>query len=90
MNAQTSLIIGAPFVLGCLVLGLFLARPSPGQAPAARAKLEVHYQAVPVGSYVVVFDPATGECWTRLVQDPQIKDAPERAWVPLGSPVKKK
>jgi hypothetical protein len=90
VNARPPLIAGASLALCCLTLGLLLARPSAGQAPPAAAKPEAHYQAVPVGNYVVVVDSATGESWARLVLEPQIKDAPERAWSPLGSPAKKK
>jgi hypothetical protein len=90
VSARPSLLVGVTIALGCLVLGWLLAPTSTGQAPAAPAKPEAHYQAVAVGNYIVVSDPTTGECWTRLVQEPQIKDAPERAWVSLGSPIKKK
>jgi hypothetical protein len=88
MTARASLILGVSLVVGCLVLGVFFGQPSAGQPPAAPARPAGPYQAVPVGNYVVVLDPATGQCWTRLVQSPQIGDDPKAAWVPLGTPVK--
>lgn len=90
MRARHWLLAVAAFVLGGFALGWLLAPSSTGQPAAAPAKPEARYQTVGVGNYVVVSDPATGECWARQVQEPQIKDAPDRAWVPLGSPVKKK
>jgi hypothetical protein len=94
MNARPSLIVGATLVFGCLALGWLLAPTTAVRAPAAPANPDVidwlRYRTVPVGNYIVVSDTSTGECWARLVQEPQIKDAPEKAWVPLGSPLKRK
>ncbi len=92
MSAKSPLIIGASLVASCLVLGLFFGQPSAGQAPAAPAKAEARYQAVPFNnnnaSFVVVFDPVTGQCWYREVNK-DYADAPEKAWFNLGTPVKK-
>lgn len=90
MSTRHPLLFGTTFALGGLALGWLLAPSSAGQAPAAPANLELRYQAVPVGNYIVVTDPVTGECWTRLVQEPQIKDPADKAWVPMGSPIRKK
>ncbi|HEV3259319.1 MAG TPA: hypothetical protein VG013_20805 [Gemmataceae bacterium] len=38
MNVRPSLLVGLSLALACLVLGLCLARPSAGQAPAVQAK----------------------------------------------------
>jgi hypothetical protein len=76
--------------LACLVTGWLLAPHSAGQPQPVPARPDARYQAVAVGNYIVVSDSTTGESWTRLVQAPQIKDAPEFAWVPLGTPVKRK
>jgi len=89
MHARTSLILGAALVVSCLILGLFFGQPSAGQPPVLPAKPAGPYHAVPVGNFVVVVDPATGQCWTRLVQSPEIRDDPKTAWVSLGTPVKK-
>jgi hypothetical protein len=89
MTMRSSSILGVPLVVSCLILGVFFGQPSAGQPPAAPAKPVGPYQAVPVGSYIVVLDPATGQCWARLVQDPQLRDDPKVAWVSLGTPVQK-
>jgi hypothetical protein len=89
MNARPSLILGVSIIVSCLIFVVFFGQPSAGQAPAVPAKPERLYQAMPVGSVIVVFDPATGQCWTRLVQGDQIKDDPKIAWVSLGTPIKK-
>jgi hypothetical protein len=90
VTARPSLIIGVSILLGCLVLGWLLAPNSAGQAPAAAPKGEARYQTIAVGNYIVVSDPATGECWTRIVQAPELKNAPEFAWVSLGTPIRRK
>jgi len=89
MNKRAALTLSVSLVVGCLILGVFFGQPSSGQPPAAPAKPASSYRAVPVGNYIVVLDPATGQCWTRLVQSPQIGDDPKTAWVALGTPVKK-
>ena len=88
MKTRTSLLGGV--ALACLAAGWVLAPRSAGQPQPAPARPEARYQSLAVGNYLVVTDAATGESWTRLVQAPQIRDAPEFAWVPLGTPVKRK
>jgi hypothetical protein len=93
MSAKSPLILGASLIASCLILGLFFGQPSTGQAPAALAKAESRYQVVPLSNnnnyLVVVFDPATGQCWYREVNK-DFGDEPEKAWFNLGTPVKKK
>lgn len=90
MKYRATLLLAMAVILGSLGVGGLLTPSSVGQSPAGPGKGEARFQAVAVGNYIVISDPTTGECWARLVQEPQIKDAPEKAWIPLGSPIKRK
>jgi hypothetical protein len=81
------------FVLGCSLTALLMGRPSVGQvggqttetsAVAGRPAQATRY-VMHVGgnlAYVVVFDSATGQCWSKAAGSGS--DAP---WNVLGSPV---
>ena len=90
MRSRPALLLAVAILLGCVAVGGLLAPSSVGQSPAGPGKAEARYQTVAVGNYIVVSDPTTGECWARLVQEPHIKDGPEKSWIPLGSPIKRK
>jgi hypothetical protein len=69
MRQKPTLLLGVCFVLGCLVLGLFLSPPSAGQAapappPAGRPGMYQVSVAYDQGNMVIFFcDTETGQLW---------------------------
>jgi hypothetical protein len=83
MNARRSLAVGGALVVS-LVLGLFLGRPSAGQAevpPPGGGRYQVVVVPRQGGNPAIyVFEPATGQCWNRD------GDWANTKWYDLGSP----
>jgi hypothetical protein len=84
MKARRSLTVGALAL--CLLLGLFLSRPSAGQPvaapPAAAGRYQVLVKGTDTSSTVFVFDSMTGQCWHRSTH-PNAKE-----WSDMGTPAK--
>jgi hypothetical protein len=81
------------FVLGCLVTALLMGRTTVGQvqgrppqiaAPMPPLVVEDHYfQTTHIAtkdSMVVLINPVTGQCWSRLVSG-------QGSWNDLGTPL---
>jgi hypothetical protein len=88
MNMRQTLILATAVLLGCLIVGAFLGRPSAAE-PKADATAAGRYQGITVAnpnseitSSIVVLDTATGECWSIVPNS----GAPK--WKPLSSPAK--
>jgi hypothetical protein len=88
MTLRQTWAVGAAAVLGCSILGLSLAGPSPAQPqanPAAQAGPRPgRYQLVPCTSGAVrcvLVDTDTGQCWERVV-----RNVGDDEWRDTGSP----
>ena len=82
MTTRTALILAAAVFLGLVVR--FSEQTGLGQQSPVPAKPEARFQMTtlntPHGDYVVVFDSATGQCWSQVPA--QVNDT----WQDMGIP----
>jgi hypothetical protein len=86
MSNRQSWVAGAAAVVGCLVLGMLLSRPSQADEKKADPEPAVgRYQLTQgEGKTILVIDSQTGHCWSND------SDGLPKNWHDLGSPAKEK
>ena len=86
MNSRKSWVAGAAAVVGCLILGMLLNRPSQAEEKKKDPEPAVgRYQLIQgEEKAIVLIDTQTGHCWTNQ------SDGEPKNWHDLGSPAKEK
>jgi hypothetical protein len=90
MTRQRAWIVALPVSVACLIVGLLLTRPAPGQAPGqnrgAVGRVAAHYETWVVAGdppYIVVYDSEGGHFWSHPASF-------QAEWTDLGTPAKRR